>query len=80
MKRRRCFSIVPLFADKAVYFPSRTCARPRNKYYCACFHPPSAYDKKNMPRNIPVFQCLTKKLSGKVKKKSCKSWSLRKSA
>ena len=35
---------------------------------------------KNMPRNIPVFQCLTKKLSGKVKKKSCKSWSLRKSA
>ena len=34
------------FADNAVYFPSRTCARPRNKYYCACFPPPSAYDKK----------------------------------
>ena len=46
MKTRRCFSIVPLFADNAVYFPSRTFARPRNKYYCACFPPPSAYDKK----------------------------------
>ena len=53
MKRRRCFSIVPLFADNAVCFPSRTCARPRNKYYCACF-PPSAYAEK-MPRNISVF-------------------------
>ena len=62
MKRRRCFSIVPYFADNAVYFPSRTCARPRNKYYCVGFHPPSAYDKKNMPRNIPVFQRFTKKL------------------
>ena len=80
MKRRRCFSIVPLFADNAVCFPSRTCARPRNKYYCACFPPPSASGKKNMPRNIAVFQCLTKKLWETVKKKSCKSWSLRKSA
>ena len=80
MKRRRCFSIVSLFADNAVYFPSRTCARPRNKYYCACFLPPSVYAEKNMPRNIPVSQRFTKKLSGKVKKKSCKSWSLRKSA
>ena len=61
MKRRRCFSIVPLFADNAVYFPSHTCARPRNKYYCVGFHPPSAYAEKIMPRNIPVFQCLTKK-------------------
>ena len=46
MKTRRCFSIVPYFADNAVYFPSRTCARPRNKYYCAGFPFPSAYDKK----------------------------------
>ena len=46
MKRRRCFSIVPLFADNVSYFSSRTCARPRNKYYCACFHPPSASGKK----------------------------------
>ena len=46
MKTRRCFSIVPLFADNAVYFPSRTCARPRNKYYCACFPPSSASGKK----------------------------------
>ena len=30
MKRRRCFSIVPLFADNVSYFSSRTCARPRN--------------------------------------------------
>ena len=37
MKRRRCFSIVPLFADKAVYFPSRTCARPRNKFIVHVF-------------------------------------------
>ena len=62
MKRRRCFSIVPLFADNAVYFSSRACALPRNKYYCACFPPPSAYDKKNMPRNMSVFQCFMKKL------------------
>ena len=46
MKTRRCFSIVPFFADNAVYFPSRTCARPRNKYYCACFPPPPAYAEK----------------------------------
>ena len=37
MKRRRCFSIVPLFADNAVYFSSRTCARPRNKYIVHIF-------------------------------------------
>ena len=30
MKTRRCFSIVSLFADNAVYFPSRTCARAIN--------------------------------------------------
>ena len=62
MKTRRCSGAVLLFADNAVYFLSRTCARPRNRYYCACFHPPSASGKKNMPRNISVFQCLTKKL------------------
>ena len=80
MKRRRCFSIVPLFADNAVYFPSRTCARPRNKYYCACFQPSSAYDKKICRVTYLFSSVLRKKLSGKVKKKSCKSWSLRKSA
>ena len=46
MKRRRCFSIVPLFADNAVHFLSRACARPRNKYYCAGFLLPSANAKK----------------------------------
>ena len=46
MKRRRCFSIVPFFADNAVCFPSRTCARPRNKYYCAGFPSPSANAEK----------------------------------
>ena len=30
MKTRRCSGAVSLFADNAVYFPSRTCARPRN--------------------------------------------------
>ena len=37
MKTRRCSGAVPLFADNAVYFPSRTCARPRNKYYVHVF-------------------------------------------
>ena len=46
MKRRRCSGAVPLFADNAVYFPSRTCARPRNKYYCAYFLPSSVYAEK----------------------------------
>ena len=80
MKTRRCFSIVPYFADNAVYFPSRTCARPRNKYYCACFQPPSAYAEKICRVTCLFSSVLRKKLSGKVKKKSCKSWSLRKSA
>ena len=72
MKRRRCFSIVPLFADNAVHFPSRTCARPRNKYHCACFPPPSTYNKK-ICRVIYLFSSvLRKKLSGKVKKSRVK--------
>ena len=72
MKTRRCFSIVPLFADNAVHFPSRTCARPRNKYYCACFHPPSAYDKKICRVTYLFSSVLRKKLSGKVKKSRVK--------
>ena len=80
MKTRRCSGAVSLFADNEVYFPSRTCARPRNKYYCACFHPPSAHDEKICRVTYLFSSVLRKKLSGKVKKKSCKSWSLRKSA
>ena len=69
MKRRRCFSIVPLFADNAVCFPSRTCARPRNKYYCACFPPPSAYAEK-ICRVTYLFSSVLRKNFGKRSKKS----------
>ena len=69
MKTRRCFSIVPYFADNAVYFPSRTCARPRNKYYCAGFPFPSAYDKK-ICRVTYLFSCVLRKNFEKRSKKS----------
>ena len=72
MKRRRCFSIVPLFADNAVYFSSRTCARPRNKYYCACFHPPSAYDKKICRVTYLFSSVLRKNFQEKSKKSRVK--------
>ena len=72
MKRRRCFSIVPLFADNAVYFPSRTCARPRNKYYCACFPPPSAYDKKICRVTYLFSSVLRKNFQEKSKKSRVK--------
>ena len=69
MKTRRCSGAVSLFADNAVYFPSRTCARPRNKYYCACFHPPSAYDKK-ICRVTYLFSSVLRKNFEKRSKKS----------
>ena len=69
MKKRRCFSIVPLFADNAVYFSSRTCARPRNKYYCAGFPSPSAYDKK-ICRVTYLFSSVLRKNFEKWSKKS----------
>ena len=68
MKTRRCFSILPFFADNAVYFPSRTCARPRNKYYCVGFHPPSAYDKKIF-RVTYLFSSVLRKTLKKSQKK-----------
>ena len=71
MKRRRCFSIVPLFADNAVYFPSRTCARPRNKY-CACFPPPSAYAEKICRVTYLFFSVLRKNFQEKSKKSRVK--------
>ena len=69
MKRRRCFFIVPLFADNAVYFLSRTCARPRNKYYCACFPPPSANAEK-ICRVTYLFSSVLRKNFEKRSKKS----------
>ena len=72
MKRRRCFSIVPLFADNAVYFPSRTCARPRNKYYCACFPPPSASGKKICRVTYLFSSALRKNFQEKSKKSRVK--------
>ena len=69
MKRRRCFSIVPLLADNAVYFPSRTCARPRDNYYCACFPPPSAYAEK-ICRVTYLFPSVLRKNFEKRSKKS----------
>ncbi len=72
MKRRRCFSIVPLFADNAVCFPSRTCARPRNKYYCVGFLPPSAYDKKICRVTYLFSSVLRKNFQEKSKKSRVK--------
>ena len=72
MKRRRCFSIVPYFADNAVYFPSRTCARPRNKYYCAGFPFPSAYDKKICRVTYLFSSVLRKNFQEKSKKSRVK--------
>ncbi len=69
MKRRRCFSIVPLFADNAVYFLSRTCARPLNKYYCVGFHPPSANAEK-ICRVTYLFSSILRKNFEKRSKKS----------
>ena len=69
MKTRRCFSIVPLFADNAVCFPSRTCAHPRNKYYCAGFHSPSAYAEK-ICRVTYLFSSILRKNFEKWSKKS----------
>ena len=70
MKRRRCFSILSFFADNAVYFPSRTCARPRNKYYCAGFPPPSAYAEK-ICRVTYLFSSALRKNFQEKSKKSC---------
>ena len=72
MKRMRCFSIVPLFADNAVYFSSRTCARPRNKYYCACFPPPSGYAEKICRETYLFFSVLRKNFQEKSKKSRVK--------
>jgi len=72
MKRRRCFFILPFFADNVVYFPSRTCARPRNKYYCACFPPPSAYDKKICRVTYLFSSVLRKNFQEKSKKSRVK--------
>ena len=69
MKRRRCFSIVPLFADNAVYFFSRTCARPRNKYYCVGFLPPSANAEK-ICRVTHLFSSVLRKNFQEKSKKS----------
>ena len=69
MKTRRCSGAVSLFADNAVYFPSRTCARPRNKYYCAGFHPPSASGKK-ICRVTYLFSSVLRKNFEKQSKKS----------
>ena len=68
MKRRRCFSILPFFADNAVYFPSRACARPRNKYYCAGFHPTSAYAEKICRVTYLFSSVLRKNFQEKSKK------------
>ena len=72
MKRRRCFSIVPYFADNVSYFSSRTCARPRNKYYCAGFPPPSAYDKKICRVTYLFSSVLRKNFQEKSKKSRVK--------
>ena len=72
MKTRRCFSIVSLFADNAEYFSSRTCARPRNKYYCACFHPPSASGKKICRVTYLFSSVLRKNFQEKSKKSRVK--------
>ena len=69
MKTRRCSGAVPLFVDNAVYFPSRTCARSRNKYYCACFPPPSAYAEK-ICRVTYLFSSALRKNFEKRSKKS----------
>ena len=68
MKTRRCSGAVPLFVDNAVYFPSRTCARSRNKYYCVGFHPPSAYDKKICRVTYLLFSVLRKNFEKRSKK------------
>ena len=73
MKTRRCFSILPFFADNAVYFPSRTRARPRNKYYCACFHPPSAHDEKICRATYLFSSVLRKNFQEKSKKSRVKT-------
>ena len=70
MKTRRCFSIVPYFADNVSYFSSRTCARPRNKYYCAGFPPPSAYAEKICRVTYLCSSALRKNCQEKSKK-SC---------
>ena len=72
MTRRRCSGAVSLFADNAVYFPSRTCARPRNKYYCACFHPPSAYAEKICRVTYLFSSVLRKNFQEKSKKSRVK--------
>ena len=68
MKRRRCFGAVSLFADNAVYFSSRACARPRNKYYCVGFHPPSAYAEKICRVTYLFYSVLRKNFQEKSKK------------
>ena len=72
MKTRRCFSILLFFADNAVYFPSRTCARPRNKYYCAGFLPPSANAEKICRVTYLFSSVLRKNFQEKSKKSRVK--------
>lgn len=67
MKTCRCFDeegvvfpLWPLFADNAVCFPSRTCAHARAINIIVHVFSSSFCVSKNMPRNIAVFQCLTK--------------------
>ena len=72
MKTRRCSGAVPLFADNAVYFLSRTCARPRNKYYCVGFPPPSAYAEKICRVTYLFSSALRKNFEEKSKKSRVK--------
>ena len=72
MKTRRCFSILLFFADNAVYFLSRTCARPRNKYYCAYFLPSSASGKKICRVTYLFSSVLRKNFQEKSKKSRVK--------
>ena len=72
MKTRRCSGAVSLFADNAVHFSSRTCARPRNKYYCAYFPPPSAYAEKICRVTCLFSSVLRKNFQEKSKKSRVK--------